>query len=59
MVALQFHYMSDVVVGILLGLAISGSVAFFLDAVAARWQRTKDLVPPDDSIAESDGAVHS
>jgi membrane-associated phospholipid phosphatase len=39
MVALQFHYVSDVVAGVPLGLAVAGCTAVFLDSVAARWRR--------------------
>ncbi len=42
MVVLQFHFMSDVVAGIPLGLAVSGCTAVALDAVAARWQAARD-----------------
>jgi membrane-associated phospholipid phosphatase len=38
MVVLRFHYLTDVVAGIPLGLAVSGCTAVILDAVAARWQ---------------------
>jgi membrane-associated phospholipid phosphatase len=36
MVALRLHYMSDVVAGVPLGLAVTGCFALFLDAVARR-----------------------
>ncbi len=45
MVALQLHYMSDVVAAIPLGLSISGFTALFLDALAARWQKSMTITP--------------
>ncbi len=45
MVALQFHYMSDVVVAIPLGLSVSGFTALLLDALAARWQKSMTITP--------------
>ena len=46
MVVLQLHYLTDVVAGIPLGLAVSGCTAVVLDAVAARWQASKGIDPP-------------
>jgi len=40
MVALQLHYVSDVVAAVPLGLSIGGLTALFLDALAARWQKS-------------------
>ncbi len=47
MVTLRLHYMSDVVTGVPLGLAVTGCTAMFVDAVARRW------VSPDDRAARS------
>lgn len=45
MIALQFHYMSDVVSAVPLGLSVSGVTALFLDAFAARWQKAMPIIP--------------
>ena len=45
MVALQFHYTSDVVAAVPLGLSVSGFTALFLDALAARCQKSMTLTP--------------
>jgi len=49
MVILQFHYMSDVVAGVPLGLAITGCTAIFLDAVAGRFATMRWLSSPNHS----------
>ena len=37
MVVLRLHYMSDVVAGVPLGLAVTGCTALALDAIAGHW----------------------
>jgi len=57
MVALQFHYMSDVVVGVPLGLAIAGGTALSLDLIADRWRPAgnRSKRPPVAAEANRDG----
>jgi membrane-associated phospholipid phosphatase len=45
MVVLLFHFMSDVVAGIPLGLSVTGATALATDAVAARVQRSINVQP--------------
>jgi len=45
MVALQFHYSSDVIAGIPLGLSVSGLAALFVDALSTHWQKSMRFSP--------------
>jgi membrane-associated phospholipid phosphatase len=42
MVVLQFHYLTDVVAGVPLGLAVAGWTAVGVDTVAGRWAANRD-----------------
>ena len=54
MVVLRLHYMSDVVAGMPLGLAVAGCTALLLDAIARRWSSSEAHSEQSDNSGPAD-----